>query len=84
MAQRGRKKGSTDETAHTLRLQLYSEYDRLRDKETEEDPFRASFLPYDFYVGRLFDMAIAPWSKSHIRRLLMYRYRQRDDGTRER
>ena len=63
---------------------MYSEYDRLRSKEASEDAFRASFLPYDFYVGKLFDMAIAPWSKSHIRRLLMYRYRQRDDGTRER
>jgi hypothetical protein len=84
MAQRGRKKGSTDENAHLLRLQLYDEYDRLRHKEAMEDAFRASFLPYNFYVGKLFDMAIVPWSKSHIRRLLMYRYRMKDDRSRER
>jgi hypothetical protein len=80
MATRGRKKGSTDDNAKQLRFRLYLEYDRLRDKEEAEDAFRASFLPYDFYVSRLFEMAIAPWSKSHIRRLLMYRYKRRDDG----
>lgn len=84
MAQRGRKKGSTDENARLLRLQLYSEYDRLRYKERAEDAFRASFLPYDFYVGKLFELAITPWSKSHIRKLLRNRYRTKDERAGER
>lgn len=75
MAQRGRKKGCTDEEAHSLRLKLYETYDALMTMERADDAIRASFLPRGYYIEKLFDMHIASWSKSRIRRLLMYRYR---------
>lgn len=74
MLQRGRKKGCTDEEAKCLRHRLYAEFDRLRKEELEADPIRASYLQRSYYVDKLFEMTIAPWSKSRIRRLLMYRY----------
>jgi hypothetical protein len=79
MAQRGRKKGCTDEEAKTLRHRLYAEFDKLRSEESSTDALRASYLPRSYYVDRLFEMHIAPWSKSRIRRLLMYRYKIGDE-----
>ncbi|MBO5018167.1 MAG: hypothetical protein J6J71_03710 [Prevotella sp.] len=76
MAQRGRKKGCTDEEAYHLRLRLFEEYDRLMALEKVEDATRASFLPRGYYIEKLFALHIAPWSKSRIRRLLMYRYKR--------
>lgn len=73
MAQRGRKKGCTDEEAVSLRHRLYMAYDELRQTERSQDNIRAGFLPRTYYVQKLFDMHIASWSKSRIRRLLMYR-----------
>lgn len=77
MAQRGRKKGCTDDEARILRQQLYDEYDKLLLQEKESDPLRASYLTRGYFIDRLFDLHIASWSKSRIRRLLMYRYKQR-------
>jgi hypothetical protein len=79
MAQRGRKKGCTDEEAKTLRHRLYAEFDKLRSEESSTDALRASYLPRSYYVDRLFELHIAPWSKSRIRRLLMYRYKIGDE-----
>jgi hypothetical protein len=79
MAQRGRKRGCTDEEAKTLRHRLYAEFDKLRSEESSTDALRASYLPRSYYVDRLFEMHIAPWSKSRIRRLLMYRYKIGDE-----
>ena len=79
MAQRGRKKGCTDEEAKTSRHRLYAEFDKLRTEESATDALRASYLPRSYYVDRLFEMHIAPWSKSRIRRLLMYRYKIGDE-----
>ena len=79
MLQRGRKKGCTDEEAKSLRHRLYEEYDRLRKEEMVADPIRASYLQRSYYVEKLFEMCIAPWSKSRIRRLLMYRYQIEDE-----
>lgn len=73
MAQRGRKKGCTDEEAVLLRHKLYEAYDELRQNEKSQDHIRAGFLPRTYYVQKLYDMHIASWSKSRIRRLLMYR-----------
>ena len=79
MLQRGRKKGCTDEEAKSLRHRLYWEYDRLRREEMAADPVRASYLQRSYYVEKLYEMSIAPWSKSRIRRLLMYRYQIEDE-----
>ena len=79
MSHRGRKKGCTDEEARILRHRLYVEFDRLREEERVADPVRASYLQRSYYVEKLFDMCIAPWSKSRIRRLLMYRYKIGDE-----
>ena len=79
MLQRGRKKGCTDEEAKSLRHRLYGEYDRLRREEMTADPVRASYLQRSYYVEKLYEMSIAPWSKSRIRRLLMYRYQIEDE-----
>lgn len=76
MAQRGRKKGCTDEEAKSLRQRLYDEYDRLLLSEKNSDPLKASYLPRAYYIDKLFEIHIASWSKSRIRRLLMYRYKQ--------
>lgn len=76
MAQRGRKKGCTDEEARILRQRLYNEYDRLLLQEREADPLKARYLTRGFYIERLFELNIASWSRSRIRRLLMYRYKQ--------
>jgi hypothetical protein len=75
MAQRGRKKGCTDEEAMMLRHQLYEAYDNLRQEEKNQDTIRAGYLSRSYFVHKLFDMHIASWSKSRIRRLLMYRYK---------
>jgi hypothetical protein len=74
MGQRGRKKGCTDKEAVALRKQLYEAYDTLHSVEKQEDDIRASYLPRSYYVHKLFEMHISSWSKSRIRRLLMYRY----------
>lgn len=82
MEKRGRKKGCTDVDAEKARDVLYAEYDKLIDAQKKEDAHRASYLPRMFYVDKLFDMRIALWSKSSIRRLLMYRFKY--DRKRER
>jgi hypothetical protein len=79
MLQRGRKKGCTDEEAKTLRHRLYAEYDRLRMEESSTDAVRAGYLPRSYYIDKLYDLHIASWSKSRIRRLLMYRYQIEDE-----
>lgn len=73
MAQRGRKKGCTDTQAVTLRQELYLAFDNLRKEERLADATRASYLPRAYYIEKLFNMHIAPWSKSRIGRLLIYR-----------
>lgn len=80
MAQRGRKKGCTDEVASNDRKRLYDAYDKLRKDEFCRDPICASYLPRDYYVDKLFEQHIAAWSKSRIRRLLMYRYKRHERG----
>lgn len=82
MEKRGRKKGCTDVDAGIARDTLYAEYDKLVAEEKQEDAHRAAYLPRMYYVDKLFDMRIALWSKSSIRRLLMYRFRY--DRKRER
>lgn len=74
MQQRGRKPGCSDIVALGQRQRLYDEYDRLCAEERSNDPIRAMYLPRAYYIDKLFDLHIAPWSKSRIRRLLMYRY----------
>lgn len=73
MAQRGRKKGCTDAQAVILRQELYVAFDKLRREERLADATRASYLPRAYYIDKLFNMHIAPWSKSRICRLLTYR-----------
>ena len=75
MQQRGRKQGCSDIVALGQRQRLYDEYDRLYAEEKSKDPVRAMFLPRAYYIEKLFELHIAPWSKSRIRRLLIYRFR---------
>lgn len=75
MSQRGRKKGCTDIEAHMLRARLYDAYDNLVREERTENAMRAEYLTRGYYIEKLFAMHIAPWSKSRIRRLLIYRYK---------
>lgn len=75
MAKRGRKKGCSNIEAALLRQHLFEACDRLHAEERIADKLRASYLPRAYYVDKLFELRIAPWSKSRINRLLMYRFR---------
>lgn len=69
----GRKKGYCDTECERLRKVIYDAYDRLWCEELATDPVRARHLPRAYFVDKLYDMHITPWSKRNILRLLMYR-----------
>lgn len=75
MEKRGRKRGCSDVIALEQRRQLYEHYDILCSEERMLDPIRAMHLPRSYYIEKLFDLHIASWSKSRIRRLLIYRFK---------
>lgn len=71
----GRKKGYCDTECDRLRKVIYNAYDTLWKQELEADPTRAHHLPRAYFVDKLYDMHITPWSKRNILRLLIYRVR---------
>lgn len=71
----GRKKGSTDQVSTAQRQQLYMAYDRLVAEEKKADSHKAKFLPRAYYVDKLYDLNIGPWSRRYILYLLINRPR---------
>jgi hypothetical protein len=69
----GRKKGYCDVECERLREIIYTAYDDLWRAELESDPIRARHLPRAYFVEKLYNMHITPWSQRNILRLLIYR-----------
>lgn len=69
----GRKKGYCDTECERLRSVIYEAYDTLWRQEIETDPIRAHYLPRAYFVDKLYEMHITPWSKRNILRVLIYR-----------
>lgn len=75
MKAKGRKRGVSDDEARRLREMVVAEYDRLVAEERNKDSNTALYLPTKYYVDKLFDMHIVPWSWSYIHKVITNRFR---------